>query len=138
MSPLFENDERRAWISFLQATGGMLPCEQCRDHYKAWIQKNPVSSIQTLPYNELKGFITLWIWNLHHDVNVRLGRFSSDTYVEPAYTDLATLYSSTALDSRFKILELIEKSAIRQQGVSLTGWMLWTKQFRTLVGVYGM
>lgn len=133
VSPLFETDERRAWIVFLQTTGGMLPCDQCRDHYKVWIQENPVSSIQTLPYGELKGFISTWLWNLHHSVNVRLGRTE-----EPSLADLPTLYAKVNFGQQYKLVELIEKRAIQQMGVSFNAWLIWAKHFRTLMGVYGL
>ena len=133
VSPLFEADERRAWIGLLQITGIMLPCDVCRDHYKTWIQAHPVTSIQTIPYNQLKGWITKWLWDLHHDVNIRLARM-----IEPSYTELPALYGSVNIGMQFKLLELIEKRAIQQSGVPLINWLAWVKHYRTLMGVYGL
>lgn len=133
VSPLFEADERRAWVGLLQATGLMLPCDNCRAHYKEWLQAHPVTSIQSIPYNQLKGWITLWLWTFHNAVNARLGHTAG-----PAYTELPALYGSVNIGMQFKLFELIEKRAIQQSGVSLSNWMAWVKQYRTLMGVYGL
>ena len=58
--------------------------------------------------------------------------------IEPSYTDLPALYGSVNIGMQFKLLELIEKRAIQQSGVSLNNWMAWVKQYRTLMGVYGL
>jgi hypothetical protein len=129
---LYENDERRAWIELLKATGNMLPCSECRDHYKAWLQAHPVSSIQTMPYSQLREWIRTWIWTLHEDVNTRLGKPSFP------YTDVTAKYSSVGISWTFKTFELVEKKAIQQQGVNLKAWLDWVKPYRTLTSVYGI
>ena len=58
--------------------------------------------------------------------------------VEPAYTDLPGLYGSVNIGMQFKLFELIEKRAIQQTGVPLNNWLAWVKQYRTLMGVYGL
>lgn len=130
--PLYENDERRAWIELLKSTGNMLPCEECRSHYKEWLLAHPVTSIQTMPYSQLREWIRTWIWTLHEDVNTRLGKTGIP------YSDLSSTYSSTNISWTFKTFELVEKRAIQQQGVNLKAWLDWVKYYRTLTSVYGI
>jgi hypothetical protein len=129
---LYESDERRAWIQLLKATSEMLPCSDCREHYKKWIDTHPVSSIQTMPYAEVKNWIRKWLWELHQDVNTRLDK------PNVPLTDLPTLYGSVNIGMQFKLFEMIEKRAIQQQGVHLNAWLAWVKQYRTLISVYGL
>ncbi len=130
--PLYENDERRAWIELLKATGPMLPCEECRGHYQTWLEAHPVTSIKTMPYSQLREWIRTWLWTLHEDVNRRLEKASF------AYADLTNKYGSGSISWTFKTFELVEKRAIEQQGVNLKAWLEWVKHYRTLTSVYGI
>ena len=129
---LYEKDERRAWVELLKATGNMLPCEECRTHYNTWLAEHPVTSIMTMPYSELREWIRTWLWSLHENVNLRLGKESFP------YENLTQKYSSGSISWTFKTFELIEKRAIQQQGVNLKAWLDWVKQYRTLTSVYGI
>jgi hypothetical protein len=129
---LYKADERRAWIAFLPAIGGMLPCSECRDHFKAWLLAHPITSIQTMPYSEIKPFVRNWLWSLHENVNTRLAKPSFP------FESLTPTYGSVAINHNFKLVELIEKRAIQQGGVPLQSWLAWVKQYRTLASVYGL
>lgn len=129
---LYEADERRAWVQLLKVTGTMLPCSDCRDHYKNWLESHPLVTIETMPYSSMKPFIQNWLWSLHQDVNARLGKPGV------LLTDLPGLYGSVNISMEFKLFELIEKRAIQQGGVNLNAWMAWVKQYRTLMSVYGL
>ena len=129
---LYEADERRAWIQLLQLTGSMLPCSECRDHYKTWLQTHPVSSLLTMPYGSIRIWIRTWLWELHENVNMRLGKPSVEISALP------DLYGPVHITMQFKLFELIEKRAIQQQGVPLNSWLSWVKHYRTLTSVYGL
>jgi hypothetical protein len=129
---LYEADERRAWVQLLKATGSMLPCSDCRDHYKVWVDEHPFTYIETMPYQAIKPFVQNWLWLLHQDVNTRLGKPGI------LLTDLPGLYGSVPISMQFKLIELIEKRAIQQGGVNLNAWMAWVKPYRTLMSVYGL
>jgi hypothetical protein len=129
---LYEADERRAWVQILQLTGAMLPCSDCREHYKSWLSGHTVTSIQSIPYSELKVWVRTWIWELHQNVNSRLGKTGVDI------NSLPSLYGSVNISMDFKLFEMIEKRAIQQQGVHLNAWLAWVKQYRTLMSVYGL
>ena len=129
---LYEADERRAWIHLIQATGPMLPCSECREHYKEWLHLHPVTSIQTMPYTDIQAWIRKWLWELHENVNTRLGKPSVPI------AEVQGLYKTVNISMQFKLFDMIEKRAIQQQGVHLNAWMAWMKQYRTLISVYGL
>jgi hypothetical protein len=132
VTELYRNDEVRAWQSLLAATGDMLPCSDCRDHFKTWLAAHPVTPILKIPYSELKEWIRNWIWSLHEDVNARLGKPSFP------YANLTATYKGMNIKYNFQLLELIEKRAIQQGGVGLVHWQLWVKHYRALTSVYGI
>lgn len=131
VTPLYQKDERHAWVNILNTTGTMLPCSDCRDHYKQYLERFPVKDIMTLPYASLGEWIRRWIFNIHNSVNVRLDKpiFS--------YNDLATTYSNFD-PMNYKLFDLVEKRAIQQGGINILAWNTWTKHYRTLTSVYGI
>jgi hypothetical protein len=132
ITPLYEKDERRAWIGLIQATGPMLPCSDCRDHYATWLSAHPVTVIMTLPTGELLNWVRRWFYDLHENVNQRLGKPGIP------FENLTSLYGGKNISMDFKLFEMIEKRAIQQQGVNLKAWLEWVKQYRTLASVYGI
>ena len=132
ITPLYEKDERRAWIGLLQATGPMLPCSDCREHYAQWIKEHPVTGILQLQNNQLRDWISRWVYDLHQNVNNRLGKTGI------LFEELTPRYGSVNITMDFKLFEMIEKRAIQQQGVNLKAWLEWVKQYRTLTSVYGL
>lgn len=132
ITPLYENDERRAWIGLLQTTGPMLPCSDCRTHYTEWIASHPLSTLLTIPKEQMRDWIRRWLYNIHQDVNTRLGKTGI------TFEELSSLYASGNISMEFKLFEMIEKRAIQQQGVNLKAWLAWVKHYRTLTSVYGI
>ncbi len=129
---LYKSDERRAWVAFKPAIGNMLPCTECRDHFKSWLTDHPITSINTMPYQDIKSFVRNWFWSLHENVNQRLGKPSF------AFAQLTETYGKININYQFQLFELIEKRAIQQGGVQLQSWLAWVKQYRTLASVYGL
>lgn len=132
MSPLYENDERRAWVFFLHGTGNMLPCSDCRTHYASYLSAHPVKEIMTLPKSELALWIRRWLYDLHQEVNTRLGKEGIP------FEELSSHYKNINIASLFQLFEMIEKRAIASQGVNLISWLEWVKQYRTLCSIYGI
>ena len=132
VSPLFEIEERKTWISLLQTTESILPCPDCRAHYKQWIDTHPVSIVQTMAYADLREFLRRWLYDLHQNVN----SFSGKPGI--AYEDLSTRYRSENIPATFKNLEPVEKRAIQLQGIKLQPWANWVKLYKSLLNVYGV
>jgi len=123
-------DELREWPKFIKATGEVLPCDKCRDHFHAYMRTNPVQI--TVPYSGLKTFIKTWFWQLHNDVNTSLGK---PTF---AYDDLATTYNKPNYQDLFWRLDPIMKNVIQLNGVSFMKWTKWIHTFKMLRAVLGV
>jgi len=64
-------DEKRAWISFLRLTEGILPCPMCRDHYRQWRRTHPLEDFLANHGDLFRERVREWLWGLHDDVNSR-------------------------------------------------------------------
>ena len=66
--PLLAQDEFRAWIAVLQGVEGIMPCQLCRGHYRAWRTARPLEGLFGSADASRE-----WLWALHEDVNERRG-----------------------------------------------------------------
>lgn len=131
-APLPE-DERRSWQRLIKATGEMLPCDKCRAHYSAFLQANPVTQLDTLPFAQIKMWVRSWFYTLHNEVNVENNK---EVF---AYEDLEATYSiSLNFQDLFWRLEPILKRAIDLSGVPLLRWLNWVKEFKMLRAAMGV
>jgi hypothetical protein len=61
---LLAQDEFRAWIAVLQGVEGIMPCQLCRGHYRAWRTKRPLEALFGSADASRE-----WLWALHEAVN---------------------------------------------------------------------
>lgn len=83
--PSLSVDERRACIQLLKSIESVLPCEKCKQHYKAWRQKNPPDKFGQGV--ELRNATRTWLWALHSEINQENG-----VNTEPALIEMPSLY----------------------------------------------
>jgi len=125
-------DEKLNWINILSKLPEIIPCDECRQHYKAYLAENPITAMKGLANTDLTTFVKTWLWNLHSSVDKRLGKPTV------AFTDLPGLYGSLNLDIQFNTLNRLEKKAVQDGQVKYNSWMLYTKYFRSLLSNYGL
>ncbi len=125
-------DEIREWQKFLKVTGEMLPCDNCRSHYSAFLTANPQTQLSTIPYSDLKRWIRSWYFTLHNEINVE----NSKPVFE--YSSLTSTYQSVNFTDLFYRLEPIIKKAIQMNGVSFLKWTAWTHSFKMLRSILGV
>ena len=128
---LMKADEMRAWEKILVATGPMLPCEHCREHYAQWLVGNPIKPFTTLPYVEKGEWIRLWLYNLHSTVNRRLGK--NNLYM----SELRDRYGTVNITEELKTLDgLITRALKVGGGTSLLKYKEWLKHIGMVRSVY--
>jgi hypothetical protein len=67
-------EEKRIWIGLLNSLCMSIPCPSCKMHYNLYMSKNPI-------YSFTRESIRQWLFQLHHEVNIRLKR-AHDVTVE--------------------------------------------------------
>ncbi len=128
---LTKDDEMRAWANVLTATGPMLPCEECRGHYANWLLSHPVKPFTLLPYTEKGEYIRRFFYDLHANVNQRLGKPNL------TYSELQATYSSRNVQNDLRGLdELITRALKVGGGTSLLKYKEWLKHIAMLRSVY--
>jgi len=119
-------DEVREWQKFLKATGEILPCDKCHDHYAAYLKTHPPAQFAKIPYSSLRTSVKTWVWELHNEVNIGNGK--------PAfkYEDLPARYAKVNFQDLLWRLEPIMRKAIQLSGISLLKWTAWVHSFKMM------
>jgi hypothetical protein len=131
-APLFIKDERMVWVQLLNTTGEILPCEECRRHYKSWITLKPILAINTLSGTALREFVRSWLWSLHDTVDKSTGKPSIE------YSELGILYANTNVELPFRYLNKLEQKAILAGTVKPNQWAAFVKHYRFMASIYGL
>lgn len=109
-------EEVRLWTGFLRNLQYNLPCIKCRNHYKAYYQKNGPPSIT-------KNTVRQWLYELHSDVNKRLGKMNVD------YESLEQMYSTPIhFKQMVSIIKQHVEYAVRLKWSSYTGMDKFLKE----------
>ena len=125
------DDEVREWQNFLKATGEVLPCDECREHYLRYTKEHPLTHFSTIPYNFLKTSVKTWLWQLHADIRTE--------YEKPVlpYDELEATYGSVNLQDLFWRLEPVIKKTIDIKGMGLMKWIVCNNKFKMLRSTLG-
>jgi len=126
--PGLQGDEMRAWKGVLAFLPKTLPCEDCSMHAQNYILSHPI----VIPENfqDLKTYVKTWLYNLHEDVNMRLGKPSF------LYSNLTQEYGSVPLKNQYEVVQVLVKRAIEASVIHLLSWNNWSKPVRILLGMY--
>lgn len=126
--PGLQGDEIRAWRNLLINLPKTLPCEECRHHLVTYISANPIAVPDD--YGQLKSYVNNWLYELHENVNARLGK--------PPYLfeELQGEYANVPLRQTYEILQILVKRSVQGSAVSLLSWTNWTKYAKILFGIY--
>lgn len=126
--PGLQGDEIRAWQGLLTHLPKTLPCEDCKTHLQHYILANPIEVPDV--FSELKPYVRMWLYNLHNNVDIRLGK---PTFL---YEDLNSEYGAVPLRNQYEVLQVLIKRAVQGSAVPLLSWNNWSKYTKILLGMY--
>jgi hypothetical protein len=126
---ILRQDELRFLENFLTSVQPVLPCDICRNHYKSYLEENPLQ-LATLPYEQVGLWVREWLWKLHNRINE-----GNDRPILP-FEDLSTLYKGIDITLAWKMLDPVIKKAVSLQGISHVKWIVWLGHTRRLQGMY--
>jgi hypothetical protein len=111
-SSALELDEKRAWISVLKLTEGVLPCAMCRQHYRDWRRSHPLEDFLGSHGEFFRDRVREWLWGLHNDVNARreVERLPLEGLAK--YKDES---SKEIQDTLQNIVKILEKAVLHRQ-----------------------
>jgi hypothetical protein len=81
-------------------------------------------------FSELKVYVKRWLFDLHNNVDIRLGKA---TFL---YDDLAAEYGAVPLRNQYEVTQVLIKRAVQGSAVSLFSWNNWSKYVKILLGMY--
>ena len=78
---------KESFVVNINALCDGFPCKNCQPHFRKFINDNPLKK-----YFEVKDGIFKWTWELHNDVNKRLGKIC------PTYEEAYNYYFSSHIN----------------------------------------
>lgn len=120
-------DEKKCWKSLIPSLTKVLPCDECRKHFTAYLATHPF--IIPDNYSDVKLYIKTWIYNAHEDVNKRLSKPSFD------FNNL-TQYNLINLRVIVPTLEVLMKRFVAAGAVGILSWNAFHKIIVILRSIY--
>jgi hypothetical protein len=127
---IMQADEVRGWDTLLKALQKGIPCETCREHYLSWyLSHKPVIPTD---YTRIKVYLREWIYNLHEDINRRLGKPSFPL------ADVPNKYRGDDVTFALKQLQALMKLSVMGGAVSLLSWNALVKAIYLVKSISGL
>ena len=132
MYPTFVKEQDIACPKFIEQTQYVLPCKECRAHYKTYFTKNNPSVLKSLTPEQKGIWIQNFFFNLHNEINVENSKPLFDI------SNLHSTYNNVNYTFEIKHFEKLLKIVFQYNEVSLLSWLNWLKTFRTIANIYGL
>jgi len=132
MYPTFIREQEVAWPKFIEQTQNILPCKDCRSHYKEFYQKNNPSILKDLISEDQASWVQNYFFNLHNEINLENNKPLFE------FSNLHSTYSTVNYTFEIKHFEKLLKIVFQYNEVSLLSWLNWLKTFRTIANIYGL
>ena len=131
-TPMFGEDERRAWISLFNMTGDIIPCKVCKEHFQDYFREHPINELKMIPLFQMHEWIRDWFWTVHNWVNETLKKPQFDK------DDLAITYGSMDIRKNLKQLEEPMKRAIVLSGYNAKKFAEWKGKYILILSILGL
>lgn len=132
ITPLFKEEEIHAWINIIGETQKILPCSECKEHYKTYLHTHNPIILKTLSDTEKGIWIQTFFWELHQEVDLRNDKPTLE------FEKLHALYKNVNFRFELKHFEKLLKIVFQYNEVTLLSWQNWMKSFRRISSVYGL
>jgi hypothetical protein len=132
MSPLFAKEQEIYWINLINDTQKILPCKECKEHYKLYLSHNNPNIIKTLSPSNQQLWVQNFFFNLHNEVN------TSNNKPLFNFSDLHNTYKNENFMFDLKHYEKLLNIIFQYNEVSLFSWRSWNKNFKSLQSIYGL
>ena len=132
VTPLYAEDERRAWLHFFKATAEISPCDVCKQHFTIYLKEHPVDGLKHMPTDQLRIYVRHWFWEVHEWVNMTL---SKPSFLE---ADLEATYAGVKLRPVIHSLDVPMIRAIRLMGTHIKRYLDWKAKYLYMLAFYGL
>jgi hypothetical protein len=132
MYPSFIKEQEVSWPKFIEQTQHILPCKDCRSHYKEFYEKNNPSILKKLSAEQQALWVQNYFLNLHNEINVENNKPVFE------FSNLHSTYNNINYTFEIKHFEKLLKIVFQYNEVSLLSWLNWLKTFRTIANIYGL
>lgn len=132
VTPMYQEDERRAWLALYKATAEIIPCPACKEHFQEYLKLHPTDELKQIPYARLHDWVRDWFWEVHNWVNMTLKKpvFDKDS--------LTARYKGISLRKALRDLENPMKRAIMLSGNNNKKFADWKSKFILILSILGV
>jgi len=125
-------DERQHWIFLLEGLPKIVPCPECSKHITVWLRSHPVSILRKIPMTGFYDWTTGYLFELHEEVNRRLGK--------PSFSKsaLKETYASLDLQVNLESLKRYLEKLISISGTGMLSWKNWEGNMLRLLTLYNL
>lgn len=121
---IFQYEEIAGWLIILKELQFIIPCEDCRGHYKEYYEANPLTKDTVIQS------IRTWLFTLHNNVNYR-----KDAPPFPI-EQLSQTYPPSQIKPNLIGLKKKMDIVIILRGVTLNHWKNWYSKVLKLHSYY--
>ena len=125
-------DERQHWISIIEGLPKIVPCPECAKHITEWLRAHPIVILRKMPIANLHDWVVGYIYDLHEDVNRRLGKPSFPKNM------LTETYGSFNLPVKMESLKRYLEKLISISGTGILSWKKWEGTILRLLTIYSL
>jgi hypothetical protein len=125
-------DERQHWISIIEGLQKIVPCPECAKHITEWLRWHPVGVLRKIPIATLHDWVVGYLYDLHEDVNKRLGKPSFPKNM------LTETYGSFNLPVKMESLKRYLEKLIGISGTGMLSWKKWEGTILRLLTLYSL
>lgn len=123
-----DTDQARAMEFLVKHLVDVIPCNECQDHARTYIEGHPISwiGLRTLT---LRQTVSNWLLDFHNDVRTRKGQaieVADLTAYEAAYD------GCTIMECEIEVITRAAKYAIDHNIVKPAAWKRWMTEFKKL------
>ena len=132
MSPTYAKEQITFWINFIKQTLNILPCKECKEHYKQYLTKHNPNIIKTLSSEQQKLWVQNFFFNLHNEINLRNNKPLFE------FNLLESTYKNVNYTFEIKHYEKLLNVIFQYNEVTMLSWLNWIRSFRSIAGIYGV
>lgn len=71
---LYDYEEERCWLNLFNSMKRAMPCPNCRQHYKQYLDANKIQPVFSVKGEERRLQLRTWLWQFHNHVRSSKGQ----------------------------------------------------------------
>ena len=110
--------EKNTWLKILDVLKNIIPCDECRTHYKNYINSHKFRPNTSSPV-AFREYVMRWFWEFHNAVNVSLEKLTF------TYDDMVAVYANMTIGDYITAYEQLVPIFIENSLIHMSSWTIF-------------